>query len=154
MLTLPNGETLEFDPGDYGWKAPVPKDIATFFDLPFTVDIETRHIPTHPATLPRIHDSQLRLVMSILNNLSTTVPEAEKRLEEYYADVDVEFAEIKSNLDAPRIWLRLEDTDNLRVPQPRGDNEWALVVGFKDAPDFGHHIEFDLDDFQTVWAGD
>ena len=81
--TTHNGDSLHYKPFEYGWKAIVPEEIGTFFELPLTVEISTRHIPTAPATLPMIHDSQQRLVSSIIERLGKILLDAENGLDDW-----------------------------------------------------------------------
>ncbi len=146
-------DVLDFQPTEYGWRAALPTEHGAFFGLPLIVDVATRHIPTEPATLPPIHAEQRHLLSSILERFEAILREAENQLEGYYDRAGAAFDEIRPMLANPRVWIRLSDTDNLRDPHPREDSEWTLVVGFEEAPDFGHHIEFDLDECLDVWAG-
>jgi hypothetical protein len=147
-------DELEFISNDYGWRTSLDSSIGTFFGMPLTVDISTRHIPNFPEALPDIHDEQRHLVYSILDHIEAILREAENQLEKYYISRHADFNQIRPMLADPRVWIHLADTKDMHDPQPRNDNEWTLVVGFRDAPDFGHHIEFDLDQCVDVWAGD
>jgi hypothetical protein len=147
-------DTIEYETNDYGWAAQLPSEHGTLFGLPLTVDIATRHIPTEPTELPTIHENQQRLLTTILERIGPILQEAENQLEGYYIRAGANFEEIRPMLANPKVWIRLADSDDLRRPYPREDNEWTLVVGFENAPDFGHHIEFDLDHCIDVWAGD
>ena len=145
---------MEFIPNDYGWRTSLDRSIGTFFDMPLTVDISTRHVPNFPETLPDIHDEQRQLLYWVLDHIEAILREAENQLKMYYTSRQVDFDQIRPMLADPRVWINLSDDKDMRDPQPRNDNEWTLVVGFRDAPDFGHHIEFDHDLCVDVWSGD
>jgi len=146
--------TIEYEPHDYGWAAGLPLELGTLFGLPLTIDIATRHIPSEPADLPAIHERQQSLIGAILERIGPILREAEGQLEGYYSRASANFEEIRPILANPKVWIPLADTEDLRRPRPREDNKWTLVVCLESAPDFGHHIEFDLDQCIEVWAGD
>jgi hypothetical protein len=144
----------DLTPCDHGWESALAESAKRFFGLRLRYSIDTRHIPSSPAILPRPHESQLQLAKEIGEELDQIIGKAEGALRKWHVDREVFFDSMVEKLTEPTIWIRLQSTDKLHIPEPRKDKEWTLVVGIKENPDFGYNIEFDGNKVIEVWAGD
>lgn len=131
-------------PTKYGWRAPLPNELANFFGVPVAIEFETRSLP-ESSWPPEVTEGEKALDQSIFLQLRDVLQKAEREFESSNAERD---PYAMGRVSDPHIWIL---RDEAGVAQP---TLWTFVVGAKDAPDFGWHIEFDGIECRGIWAGD
>jgi hypothetical protein len=121
----------------------LPVEYGTFFGVGVSIDLQTRSFP-EAGEPPKVNANEKALVKSILSNLIPVLQEAERNFEIF----NTQAPEAMSLVSDPHIWI---DRSRGEEGQP---NEWDLVIGVKEAPDFGFHIEFKGLEYRGIWAGD
>ena len=130
---------------DYGWHAEIPPAIATLSGLPIGIEIHTRLVPQPDQPPPPVSSVETDLARLILSSLDEIVADVHRRLVDYVSDYEPAALE---RVMHPHVWISRETL------QGTGASRWAFVIGARDNPDFGYHVEFRGVESLEIWAGD
>ena len=141
---LPADVLASLLPDKFGWWAELPLAAGDFLGTPMRINVQTRPIPEAGAP-PRPNEAELQLVRIVLEGWRPVLLRAETEFRAYNAPHDPNAENI---IREPHVWIDRE------CMTEEGQSRWTLVVGRRDAPDFGYHLEFEGTEFLEIWAGD
>lgn len=125
------------------YRAWLPESL-TFAGQLVSLEIDTESFATE-APPPEPSDELMNLARHVLAQVAPILQKAERAYIEYHRDYN---PDALANASNPHLWLSVD------ALLDDGPTRWALVVGLKDAPDYGTHIEFDGAELVEVWSGD
>ena len=132
----------QFTKDTYGWE--LKNTDKVFLGKPIEVNIDTKTDSDHPDR--EIYNEQIETLKIIFSNWENLAQTIEKEILNYE---NISKEELQKVLDAPRIWLGMDDETN----QPLENNHWSFVLGVSESEDFGWHVEFNGVVHEETWAG-
>lgn len=127
---------------DYGWE--LNQTGKFFLGKPVEVHIDTTIDSEQPDRA--IFDEQVATLKLIDTNWEELAVIIEKEILTYEG---LTKDELQNVLDAPRIWLGMDD----EADRPWENNRWSFVLGVTESEDFGWHVEFEGKTHVETWAG-
>jgi hypothetical protein len=128
---------------DDGWTASVPAESGRLLGHPVGIVLQTRHV-RKDGPPPAPDEPKLALARQVLASLPEVLAVAEREFAAYAGADDGDPALVAN----PHVWLFLDEYEEA------GPGRWAFVVGFRDAPFYGVHVEFDGLAHLETWGGD